>query len=1110
MRLGAFASFRVALLVLAMIAGAGKCEDNLKYHFKDNIPSGSRQLNLGVSYLMPGSEMLLLDGEILPPEFYRLDPILGRLELLDLFPGGKLEIRADLRPYRLARLRTLNPLKSWRDLAGREVRSEEKHPLVRTQDRSSADPASMRMMGSKSLVLRMGSGEDMAVEQSLRLSLQGQIADSTFVEAQLRDDDLPFQPEGNTERLEELDKVSLSVTGPAGRADLGDFVFETRHRELTPFQRDFQGLAATWSGERGEASVFLAQSRGIFTSEDFYGEEGLQGPYELLSALRRDGAVILAGSERVFLNGRPLTRGRDRDYVIDYDQGSVTFGAAWPVSASDRIRVDFRYSLEAWRRSAWGGGGATRVAGLRVDYLHFDESDDADNPLAFALDDERLAALENAGDDLTLAVTDGVSATPGQGHYVWVDSVSVELPGHFEWVDSLGDYELRFREMGAGLGDYRAAGIAEGGRRIYEWTGEGLGSFALGEELAAPQSFSIESLRLDWQRGSWRLSSEMALSSYDANSLSQKDDDDNEGVAIRFGLLGDWAGPLDRRAKLEMSAGRLEARFKHPGARRGRHEYRDWNLAARPQNADEDEATLNLSWGRLDEGGLLLGADALRFRGHYKGIREHLRASMPMGRVLLLTESSLLQSRDEILGDGSGLFANLGMRGPGGWLPDFSASRRSVTAQPADSLDSSRAPEQRASFDHDQVELRMHGGGTAAWELAWGEEEIRAGENRDRVSRLRASLGGFNLAGAKTSLSGHFRQRKGFLEKDQFLAEGRMVWLPQNQGWYGQGLYRLGSRQQRLRESRLVFVGFGAGDRNEEGVYLGEGEGEYRLVSLPAEESARTRNLEIEASLLREPASKGTWFSLLASETRLVLLEESRDASIGDLLLLRSSALRRDGSTLLGELSVQQELRYPLAKAWRVRYRGELVERHDERFVNGARRDRQIHHQLRLRRGGKSGEFSFILRNEFNERFDAAGGGGGSYRVLARGGEGEGSIRLGDRLGGGFRGGLKWQRDESRELAVRNLILEPRLSLSPIKLIRLEVSWEFTRSKYSEGDPNAGRPWFFDAEGWKRIFRIEGSAQAGSHLTFSALYEMREEEDRDRVQRMRLESRAFF
>ncbi len=1110
MRSGASASLLLLTMILAILATEAHCEDHLKYYFSVDLPAGPGQVNLDESYLQPESESILLDGEPLPPEYYRLDPVLGRLELLEGFPGGQLEIHAELRPYRLSRLQALNPLRAWRDLAGRQEPETRKHPLAREETGRGPDPGELRMMGSKSLVLRVGSGEDMAVEQSLRLSLQGQVADSTFVEALLRDDDLPFQPEGNTERLEELDKVSLGVTGPAGRADLGDFVFETRHRDLTPFQRDFQGLSALWSGERGEASVWLAQSRGVFTSEEFYGEEGLQGPYELLSALRQGGAVILAGSEKVFLNGRALTRGRDRDYVIDYDQGSVTFGAGLPISASDRIRVDFRYSLEAWRRTAWGGGGATRVAGLRLDYLHFDESDDADSPLAFALDEERRAVLEAAGDAADLAVTDGITETPGTGHYVWVDSVSVELPGHFEWVDSLGDYELRFRELGEGLGDYRAAGIAEGGRRIYEWVGEGQGSFALGEQLSAPESYRLESLRLDWARGAWRLDGELAISSHDANALSTRDDDDNEGAALRLALTGAWDGPLRRRSSLALSAGRLDARFLHPGARPGLHEYREWNLEDRPAGFDEEIASLSLGWGEVHEGGVVATGEALRFRGRFEGLRQGLQGGIPLGEHHAAAGAVWLASRDEILGEGSGLRANLRLTGPGRWRPDLLVSRREMEREFADSLDASRAPEQRGSFVHDQGELRFHGGGDRAWELAWGEEEIRSGTDRDRVSRIRASLDGPRLAGGRISLSGHYRKREGFEEKEQFLAEGRMVWAPVSEGWHGQGLYRLGSRQQRLRESRLVYVGFGAGDRNEEGVYVGEGEGEYRLMSLPAEESARTRNLEIETSLIREPAATRFWLSRLASETRLVLVEESRDASISDLLLLSSGAFRQEGSTLFGEFDLQQELRYPLGRGLRLRYRGEWGQRHDERFVSGLRRDRQMRHELRLRRSGGLGELSLTGLDEINERRDAADSGAGSYQVHARGAEGEGSLKLGDRLGAGFRAGLKWQRDADRELAVRNLILEPRMSFSPVKVLRFDLSWEMTRSEYSEGDPASGRPWFFDAEGWKRILRIEGSAQAGSHLTFSALYELREEEDRERLQRMRLESRAFF
>jgi len=1085
-------------------------EEHLVQLMRVEVPPGAASLDLGTSYLEPGSVKVLLDGRPLPPEHFRLDEVLGRLELFEEFPGGLLEVESRLMPFRLPRLQTRSALRSWRELQIPEQSAEASHPLARPDAGTRGASGELNMMGSKSLVLRLGSGEDLAVEQSLRLSLSGQVADSTFVEAVLRDDDLPFQPEGNTERLEELDKVVLRVVGPAGHAEMGDFVFETPRRELTPFERDFQGLAATWSGERGLSSLWLAQSRGVFTRSEFYGEEGLQGPYELLSALRRDGAVILAGSEKVFLNGSVLTRGRDQDYVIDYDQGSIIFGSGIVLSASDRIRVDYRYSLEAWRRTAWGGAAATRVGGLRLDFLHFDESDAADSPLAFPLDEERRGILEAAGDASDLAVTDGISETPGEGHYVWVDSLAPEAPGHFEWVDSLGDYQLRFRELGAGQGDYQAAGIASGGQRIYAWVGEGLGSFRLGEELTPPTAYRLESLRLDFERGGWIAEGEFALSDYDANTLSPLDDEDNQALALRASMKGDWDGPLGRRARLSLRGELLQSHFRFPGARRGSHDYRDWNLQERPRDLDEQLGALELGWGETRRGGFILGAEGLRFGSRFHGLRESVDAGMPIGGRLLGAKLRWLQSRDDQFGEGGSEEAFLRLDGPGGWLPDLGASAKSVRRELGDSLDLLRAPEQRTSYRHEQGEIRFHGGGLASWELAWGEEAIEADGDRDRVRRFRGGLEGMSLFGGRGSLSGHYRRREGFLDKEQFQAEGRMIWAPVSAGWHGQGLYRLGSRQQRLRESRLVYVGFGSGDLNEEGVHVGEGEGEYRLLSLPAEESAVTRNLEMETGLIREPTLAGGPLARLGSETRFSLVEENREAGIGELLALRPAVFRKKGATLFGELNLQQEFRMLLAEAWRLRYRVQFLDRLDERFTGGAREDRQIRHELRARRVVSAGEWSLKIQDENLRRADEAASGAGSYRVHAWGGETEGNLNFGDRWGAAFRSGLRWQRDAERELSVSNLILEPRLSLSPIKLIRLDISWELTRSRYSEGDPTQGRPWFFDAEGWKRILRIEGSAQAGSHLSFNALFELREEEDRERRQRLRLESRAFF
>ena len=275
--------------------------DLLTYRMTARLEAGQRRVELQALAIVPGSESVLLDGQALAPgRDYRLDFGQGALELLEPAPGALLEFSAERLPWGLPRRLELAPFRSWQELSlladADTARAASGASPPSTEAGAAAVPASFTLGGSKSLVLRMGEGEDFALEQSLRVQLQGRLGDSTVVEAVLRDDNLPFQPEGNTERLDELDKVFLQIAGPAGRARVGDFVFEAPERELTPFHRDFQGIQGEWRGARGGAGLWLARSQGLFTSLEFTGSEGLQGPYELLSALRSNGAVILSGT----------------------------------------------------------------------------------------------------------------------------------------------------------------------------------------------------------------------------------------------------------------------------------------------------------------------------------------------------------------------------------------------------------------------------------------------------------------------------------------------------------------------------------------------------------------------------------------------------------------------------------------------------------------------------------------------------------------------------------------------------------------------------------------------------------------------------------------------
>ena len=1086
--------------------------DLLVYRLRRTLLPGEREVALEASFFVPGSESVSVGGErLVPGRDYHLDAELGRLLLAAEWPDQRLELSALRRPLALPRMLSLAPLRAWQDLA-----ANPDAPLGRARTGGGEDeplpPGSLSMGGSKSLVLRMGSGESVNLEQSLRLSLSGHLTDSTVVEAVLRDDDLPFQPEGNTERLEELDKVYLKVRGPAGSAQVGDFVYEARARELTPFRRDFQGLQGDWRGGSGELSAWLAQSRGLFRSEEFYGEEGLQGPYELLSALRQGGAVILAGSEQVRVNGSLLTRGRDRDYTIDYDLASLTFTTGRPISSGDIVSVDFRYSQENWRRGAWGFGAKREFGALAVDYLQFAENDDRESPLSFTLDDERRAALAAAGDDPDLAITGGVTPRPGEGRYLLTheEPADPEL-ATYAWVDSLGDYDLRFHELGSGLGDYAAVGVTAAGERIYGYRGAGRGSFALGERLEMPEAYRLSSLRADWGGERIVAETEVAISDRDGNLLSEIGDGDNGGLAVLGKVeaaLGEAAGaPL----AVELELRRRDKDFHFPGLRSSAQHYRDWNLPWNPGLIEEQQLGALARWGDLGARGVELRAEKLSLGERFDGRRLGLEFASRLRGYSLRAAASGTASSDSLLGDGS---RGRGQVTLGTGLPIWRGivfAGESAGVDRPDSLDFTRPQERRSRFDRRSVELRFGSrGGARPWSLDWQEERIGSEEDEaDEQRRLRFAFNGRAPAGGSLSIGGNYQRRRGFVSTEQFQVENRLNWFARPGGWGGEALYRLGSRRQRLRQTRLVFIGFGQGDLNEEGIFVGEGEGDYRRLTVPAEEAVRTQNLEIEARLLREPAAEGEGLARVGSETRVSLHEERRGDSFRDLLLLNAAALQEQGQTLLGFIDASQELRYRLHDM-HVRYRLEYSDRLDDRDLSGSREESGLSQQLRLRQSGSEGSFEATALRGRRLRISAEDFGGGNYDV----GETELDLsytrHLRARASGTLGLGLASRRDDSRDLSLREFEIEPLLTLRPLGELRLELSWRLRHSSYPQGDPAGSRPWFFEAPGWDRTLRMEATAQAGANLTLSAGYELREEQGRPRRHRLRMESRAYF
>jgi hypothetical protein len=391
--------------------------------------------------------------------------------------------------------------------------------------------------GTKSLSVEMGRGRSATLQQSLDLTLRGKIGGDVEVAAMLSDQNLPFEPDGTSREIDDLDRLSLSIRAPRGEATMGDFVLTGLPGQYGNLSRHLQGVRGTAQAGGARWNVAAAGAKGEKRSIQIYGEEGRQGPYPLVSrGLATGSAGVVAGSEVVWLDGVRLKRGADADYVIDYGVGSVTFTVRHPITAQSRIAVDFEAAAGDYRRSFYAATTQGAVRGSGTWYANYmKEGDDANSPVAGALTAQDRQTLSAMGDSAATTMPSGVRyAGPGAGSYAWDQSD----PSHPHWVylgTNRGDYDVTFASVGIGKGAYADTTAADG-TDFYVYRGENLGSYAPGHPLAVPSSKMLLDLGgTAHLMSSVALDGEIARSGYDRNLLSTRDDGDNQGIAARFG-----------------------------------------------------------------------------------------------------------------------------------------------------------------------------------------------------------------------------------------------------------------------------------------------------------------------------------------------------------------------------------------------------------------------------------------------------------------------------------------------------------------------------------------------------------------------------------------------
>jgi hypothetical protein len=184
--------------------------------------------------------------------------------------------------------------------------------------------------GSITRGVSFGNTQNVFVNSALNLQLEGDIGENSKIRASITDQNVPFQPEGNTQQIQDFDNVLIELYNDNFSLAAGDVVLQQRQSEFLRYYKNVQGLQFTSKyklKDKWEASSqgFASVAKGKFASIQLPILEGVLGPYRISGPSNERFVIIMANSERVFLDGKLLQRGFNADYVIDYNQAEITF-----------------------------------------------------------------------------------------------------------------------------------------------------------------------------------------------------------------------------------------------------------------------------------------------------------------------------------------------------------------------------------------------------------------------------------------------------------------------------------------------------------------------------------------------------------------------------------------------------------------------------------------------------------------------------------------------------------------------------------------------------------------------------------------------------------------